>query len=147
MPVAADVSAAGLGARRGIDPDLESLRVDVVGQRLHVRKLAIGVEHSLRVAFTLPGVVDVDVDVSGVAHAAGDQSVGRGAHIGISHLGREVVPAVPAHGRRSSKLRRLSGGRNVSGYEKGEGSDESLSSHVDFLRAPEREILTDAKCT
>ena len=48
----------------------------VVGEGLHVGEFGVGVEHAVGVAFALPGVVDVDVDVAGVLHAAGDDLVG-----------------------------------------------------------------------
>ena len=50
--------------------------MDVVGERLHVGKLAVGMDDALRVALALPGVVDVDVDVAGIAHAGGNHGVG-----------------------------------------------------------------------
>ena len=98
--------------------------MDVVGESLHVGKFAVGVDDALRVALTLPGVVNVDVDVSGVAHAAGDHGIGGGAHIGIVDLAGEVVPAVPSHGRRGGEGGGLGGcERNVSGYQKDGKSD------------------------
>jgi len=51
------------------------------------------------VALALPGVVDVDVDVAGVAHAGGDEQVGGVADVLVGDLAGEEVPAVPAHGR------------------------------------------------
>ena len=74
--------------------------MNVVGQRLHVGKSFVGMQNTLRIALALPGVVNVDVDVAGIAHAGLDQHVGGGAHIRIGDVLGEVVPTVPAHGRR-----------------------------------------------
>jgi hypothetical protein len=72
--------------------------MDVVGEGLHGGELVVSVEDALRVALAFPCVVDVDVDVSGVAHAAGDKCVGGCADICIGDTTGEVIPAVPAHG-------------------------------------------------
>ena len=61
-------------------------------------------QHAVRVALALPGVVDVDVDVAGVLHAAGDDLVGGVADVLVGDFVGEVVPAVPAHGRRLRHL-------------------------------------------
>ena len=70
---------AGLRARVGVDAELEALRVDVVGERLHARRepLRVGHDRAVGVAAHLPAVVDHDVLVAGVLHAARDQRVGR----------------------------------------------------------------------
>ena len=72
---------AGLRPRVGVDPELEALRVDVVGERLHPRREALRVDHDRAVggAAHLPAVVDDDVLVAGGLHAARDERVGRAA--------------------------------------------------------------------
>ncbi len=107
MAIAALIFCAGLGTRGGVNSQLQSFSVNVVGQGLHVRKLAIGMKNALGVALTLPGVVNVDVNITGVAHSAGDHSVGLCTHCGVVNFVAEMVPAVPAHGRGGSNLRGL----------------------------------------
>ena len=79
-------AGAGLGPGRGVDAELEALGVHVVGQRLHVGELRVGVQHAVGVALALPGVVDVDVDVAGVFHAGGDDLVGGVANVLVGDL-------------------------------------------------------------
>ena len=55
----------------------------------------------LRVAAQLPGVVDVDVGVAGLAHAAGNHRIGHCAHGRVVNSAGELVPAIPAHRRRA----------------------------------------------
>nr|GFC74764.1 hypothetical protein [Tanacetum cinerariifolium] len=119
---AAGPPAARLRARIGVDAKLEAFAVDVIGQRLHTRRkaLGIGLNEALCIALAVPAVVDVDVGVAGVLHAA--------SHHGISHflnqflidVAGKLVPAVPAHGgpqgfdpRRQPRERDLAGGAVV----------------------------------
>ena len=97
---AACVLGTSLRTGPGVDANLEALGVNVVGQRLHVGEFAIGVDVALSITLTLPGVVNVHVDVPGVFHAGGHHGIGGGADIRIVHLAGKEVPAVPAHGRR-----------------------------------------------
>ena len=90
MPIAARVLSAGFGPGTGVDADLQSFGVDVVGQRLHVGKFVVGLDESIGVALALPGVVDVDVDVAGIAHAGG-------------HHARQRRRARPHHSRVPAK--------------------------------------------
>src|SRR5262249_29690760 len=99
VAIAAFVSGAGVGAGRGIDSQFETLAVHIIGQRLHVGKFLVGLDVALRVAHALPGVVNVDVHVAGVFHAALDHGIGHAAHGGIVNRVSELVPTVPAHGR------------------------------------------------
>jgi len=96
---AAFVASTGLWSGRGVDAELEALGVDVVAERLHVGEAAVGMELSVGVAGALPGVVDVDVDVAGVAHAGGDHEIGCGTNVGVGDVFCEVIPAIPAHWR------------------------------------------------
>ena len=99
MAVAARVSRASVRAGSRIDAELQSLGVDVVGERLHVGKLVVGVDDAAGVAVAFPGVVDVEVDVASVTHSAGDESVGHFAHGFVVDASGEEVPTVPSHGR------------------------------------------------
>ena len=94
------VAGAGFGAGAGVDADLEALGVDVVGEGFHVREFGVGMQFAAGVALAFPGVVDVDVDVAGVFHAGGDELVGGVADVLVGDLADEVVPTIPAHGRR-----------------------------------------------
>ena len=98
-------TGAGLRSRRGIDANLQPFGVDIIRQRFHVGELRIRVQHSVRDALTLPGVVDIHVDVARVFHAGGDELVGGGADVLVAHLSGKEVPAVPAHRRRKRNLR------------------------------------------
>src|SRR6185437_9627817 len=99
MTIAALVSPTGLRTGRGIDPKLQPFRVHIIGQGLHIRKLAIGMYIPLRIALAFPGVIDIHIDVSGISHPARDHSVCRCANIGVIYLLSEMIPAVPAHWR------------------------------------------------
>ena len=57
---------------------------------------------ALRVALAFPGVVDGDVDVTGIAHAVAGDGVGHAADDFIADAPVEFVPAIPAH-RRSAR--------------------------------------------
>src|ERR1035441_2100554 len=74
--VAALVAGAGLGTGRGIDAEFEALAVDVGGQRLHVGEFVVGGDIAGGIAAGFPGIVDVDVDIAGLAHAGLDDGVG-----------------------------------------------------------------------
>ena len=78
VAAAAGPAAAGLPARIRIDAQLQALRVHVVGQRFHAggKVLGVRVDETFRVAFAVPAVVDVHVQVAGVFHAARDHGIG-----------------------------------------------------------------------
>src|SRR5208337_3785942 len=98
------IAGAGSGAGAGIDAEFEALGMDVIGQGLHIGKffvredvavfIAAGHPGAIDRAALFPGVVDIDIDVSGVGHAAN--------RLVIDAAG-ELVPTVPAHGRRFSE--------------------------------------------
>src|ERR1700739_1322392 len=77
----------------------------VVGQRFYVGKFLVGGEYAARVALALPCVVDVDVDVARIFHAAGNDLVGGVADVLVGDFAGEVVPAIPAHRRSCGHLR------------------------------------------
>ena len=45
-------------------PISQALGMDVIGQRLHVRELVVGLDDAVRIAARLPGVVNVDIQDS-----------------------------------------------------------------------------------
>src|ERR1019366_4083855 len=109
VPVAGFISGAGPGTGSGIDAELEALGVDIVGQGFHVGEFFVGEDVAVFIAAghpgafdhaaLLPGVVDVDVDVAGLAHAGGSDGVGHPADGRVIDATGELVPTVPTHGR------------------------------------------------
>ena len=81
--VAAFKSGASFWSGRRINSQLQSFAVNVIGERFHVGKFFVGLDDALRVAFAFPGVIYIDVNVSGVAHAGGDHRVGLRADSGV----------------------------------------------------------------
>ena len=95
------IHGAGLWSGRRVDTNLQSLGMHVIREGLHVGKLPVGDDISFRVPFILPGVINIDIDVSQLAHAGGHHGIGHGADRGVIDFAREFVPAVPTHGRSS----------------------------------------------
>ena len=104
--------------------------MDVVGEGLHVGELVVGLDVAAGVALAFPGVVDVDVDVAGVAHAGGDEEVGGVADVLVGDLAGEEVPAVPAHGWGGGDGFVLGEG---CGGEKKKSDEEALGWSCDWL--------------
>ena len=115
MPPAADAPTARIGTRRGIEPNLEALRMGVVGKLLHRRETLVdgyrpvwialrtlegGVV--LRRGLVLPIVVDVDVCPAVVRETRLVESVDRVADVLGGDRAGEAVPRVPPH-RRSKR--------------------------------------------
>lgn len=71
----------------------------VVRQRFHVRELPVARDVAVGVAFSFPGVVDVDVNVAGITHAALHHGIGDLADGLVVDGMLELVPAVPTHRR------------------------------------------------
>src|SRR6185437_13998722 len=93
---------------RRIDAELQAFAVNVIGESFHVGEFVVGMNNALRVALPGPGVVNDDVFVSGSFHAARDHSVGLRANRFVVNASGEMIPTVPAHGRRRSEIRLLS---------------------------------------
>ena len=73
--------------------------MDIVGEPFHVGKFLVRLQHALRVAFSLPGIVDIDIHIARVLHPAGHHCV-RDFLCSLSvDFFREFIPAIPAHGR------------------------------------------------
>ena len=144
VTVAGGITRAGQAAGTGVDADFQSLGVDVAGQRLHVGELFVGQDIPVGVAAGFPRVVDIDVDVARVAHAAGGDGVGHFAHALVVHPAGEFVPTVPAHRRgerqpigrqRLHRRQRLMRGQQVGGNRRRRG---------DPLVDGRREVATSA---
>ncbi len=103
VALAAGVARAGARAGAGVDAQLEAVGVRVVGEVPDaVRELGgVGLERLVlaRGLVALPAVVEVHVDVAGVAQAVRHHRVHRlDDHLLVDRLA-ELVPAAPAHGR------------------------------------------------
>src|SRR3546814_18530592 len=64
MSVASFIAGAGPRTLRRVNADLQPLRMDIIGERLHVGKLRIGLQHAVGVALALPAIVDVDIKIA-----------------------------------------------------------------------------------
>ncbi len=71
----------------------------VIRERLHVGKLLIALNVAFGVALTLPGVINIDIDVAGIFHSAAYHGIGYATNVGVVNRVPELVPTVPAHGR------------------------------------------------
>jgi hypothetical protein len=75
--------------------------MEVIAERLHSRweLLRIRLDVAVRVARELPAIVEVDVDVTGVAQARLYQRIGGLVDQRLVDRTAVMVPAVPAHRR------------------------------------------------
>src|SRR3989442_15381385 len=126
MAIRAGATLARLPSRVGVDAEFEALGVHVVGERLDAVGEARGIRHesSLRVTYHLPAVVDHDVPIPSVAHAARDHGVGGFADPPVRDVAPEMVPAVPAHRRGTGGGVLLLGGGGGGAGEEGGGGGE-----------------------
>src|SRR5262249_14287255 len=101
VPVGPGPTLTGPAAGVRVDPELEALLMNVVRERLDASRKAhrIGDDPAPGVTGDLPAIVDDDVLVTRVAHAARGQGIRGLANQRRAHVTAEVVPAVPAHGR------------------------------------------------
>src|ERR1051325_5872358 len=90
-------SLAGFRSGVGVDAELQTFRVHVIGEGFDaVRKtLRIGDDRSRWIATDLPAIVDYDVLVTGVAHATRDHRVGGFPDQRFADIAAEMVPAIP----------------------------------------------------
>ena len=104
----AGLARAGGGVGRLVDPELQTLAVNVGGQRGDAARELGGVPLKIpaRVAPVHPAVVDVDVLVSDRCHAARNKGVSDALDQGLAGAASEGVPRVPAHGWRRGDGRR-----------------------------------------
>ena len=98
MAVAGGVAATTHGAGARVDSVLQTLRVNVVAELLHIAEGGwILLNGSVCVSIPLPMSIDVDEGVSQFAEAGGDQSVGCSANVGFGDPCTVAVPRTPAH--------------------------------------------------
>src|SRR5712692_3975021 len=92
-------------SRVGIDAEFQALGMDVVGESLDTggESFRVGDDVAGGVAADLPAIVNDNVFVAGVLHAAADEGVGGGLDKILVDVAAETVPAVPAHGRSESQ--------------------------------------------
>src|SRR5215472_19071696 len=108
--------------------------MDIIGQSFHIGKFPIGMDHTLAVTLPLPGVVDVDVGVSGSFQAAAHHGVGLGADRFVIDSFREVIPTVPTHGRCQREL-------GLSGSGNGEYETADAHHHYSQLSVVDLSLL------
>src|SRR6185369_12847872 len=86
----------------GIDSKLQSFRMNVIGERFHSgrKSLRIGEDVSLCVSIDLPAIVDHEVNVTGVSHAAGYHRIRHFLDQLLADIAGKLVPTVPTHRRR-----------------------------------------------
>src|SRR5579884_1571334 len=98
----------------GVDPELQSLAVNVVAERSHSRGEAcwIRLDPAICIAHSMPAVVDNHVSIACIPHTRGHHGVSRVADQLLVDIAAELIPAVPAHGRREREPVRLSGRRS-----------------------------------
>ena len=104
---AACIAGAGVGPGIAVDAELETARVQVVGQRLDPGGELDGifVDKSPLVPLSVPSVVEVEIDVAGVDEPQLDHFVRRGLDQVFVDVGGELVPGIPPHlGRLSQPL-------------------------------------------
>ena len=151
-PVLFDVIHAPLGERAGVEifgpvgpgpaltrpasgvrvePEPESPGVDVIRERLHPAGKADSVRHepASGVARHLPAVVDDDVLIAGVAQPVRRHGVGGFLDELGAHVAPEVVPAVPAHGRRAGHAVVEQRGRDAGEAQQRHGQDPEQRTH------------------
>ena len=103
MAVASLIATANLWPGRGVDADLETLGVNVVGQGLHIGKARISDDISVGIAGTGPAFVDNDVFVARCSHSTGDHGVRHLPYGSVVKLVVIMIPAIPAHRRRADE--------------------------------------------
>ena len=104
---AAGPAAASMRARIGIDAQLQSLGMDIVGQRFDAGRKPCWIRQNfpLRIALLrLPEIINVDVLVARGFHAVGGHGVGGFADQLLADPALKFVPTVPAHLRCHGEL-------------------------------------------
>src|SRR5690606_2677205 len=111
MSAAAGVAGAGGVACVGVDTDLQTFGVNVIGQCFHAgrKTLFVDLDPAVFIALTVPAVIDFDVFVSGIFHSGFYHGVGHFANQFFVDFAGEGVPAVPAQRWRQAELLKLFG--------------------------------------
>src|ERR1700722_7173446 len=81
--------------------------MNVVRKSFHVGEFFVRVNDTLSVAFTLPRVIDIDIDIAGISQAAAHHGIRLGAYHGVAYSVREMIPTVPTHGRSARQESRI----------------------------------------
>jgi len=73
--------------------------MNVISESFHSGRKSLWIRQdvSLRVSIDLPAIVDHEVDVTGVSHAARHHRVSHFLDELLAHVAGELVPTVPAH--------------------------------------------------
>src|ERR1043165_3197914 len=118
------------GARVGVETKLQAFRMNVVREGFHAggKSLRIGLDVALRVAIDLPAVVDHEIDVTGVAHAARDHRVGHVLDQLFADVAGKLVPTVPAHRRGFSETIVVRAGAGPAAGDEEDNSDQCFHS-------------------
>ena len=105
VPEAARITGAGIGAGIAVNAQFQALSVEIVGQSLHPRRelLRVLVDKALRIPLSVPAVVQVEIDISGIHKAVLDHLVGDVLDQGLVDIRLELVPGTPPHLRRVSQ--------------------------------------------
>jgi hypothetical protein len=76
--------------------------MNVISERFHSvwKSLWIRLDVSLRVSIDLPAIVDDEVEVTGVSHAARHHRISHFLDELLAHVAGKLVPTIPAHRRR-----------------------------------------------
>src|SRR5690242_1987517 len=115
--------------------------MDIVGERHDAggESFWVGDDVASGVAADLPAIVNDDVFVASVFHAAADEGVGSGPDEILGDVAAETVPTVPAHGRSESEAV-VQGARGWNAKERSE--EERQSETTNFFRKIFHAILS-----
>ena len=100
LPAAGEALLARPRTRRRIEPDFQSLRMDVIGQRFHIGELLVRGDLAFGRARPLPRVIDIDIGIALACEAGSHHSVGGRANVVRLDNAAPDVPRVPAERRR-----------------------------------------------
>src|SRR5437899_10437254 len=90
---------------------------------------------SLRVTLAFPGVVNIDVHISGILHSTGDHGVGGRTNCLVIHFPGKMIPTVPAHWGSRREIFLLCETGNCKPKTEGDAHNQKSSSiHVCALR-------------
>ena len=95
----AGVAGTGLGAGAVVNAEFETAFVEIIREGLHPlgEARSIGDEISVCIAILFrPSIVEVYIDITGIAHAVGDHRVCRGFDQLFVNVSLKSIPAIPA---------------------------------------------------
>src|SRR6185295_2556778 len=110
--------------------------MNVICEGFHAGRKAfwIGQDVALCVAIDLPAVVDDEIDVAGIAHAARHHGIGHRLYQILADVAGKLIPTVPTHRRsfRQTIIVRLHVGP---AHEEQDNSDQCFHSFTHFYAA------------